>query len=183
MGTAACPAVPAPGHAPYPPGQPKPRDRPIAPAAGRCRRAAPARRRVRGRLLVDDGPFFSRRMTVCKLTDFRQAHRRTRRGRCAQTGRGPLMAQRRHGGFGQKPPCRRPTANWQPKELRSGKRDQLPGPLETCGAVPQTALIPLATNRYSFGPPNLAVHSQKDKQLDRIHRSACLEPTGLKGLF
>jgi len=93
------------------------------------------------------------------------------------------MAQRRHRGFGQKPHVQRPAANWQPKELRSSKRDQLPGPLEAGGAVPQTALIPLATNRYSFGPPNFAVHSQKDKQLDRIHRSACLESTGLKGLF
>src|SRR5262249_57633217 len=86
----------------------------------------------------------------------------TRRGRGSEAGRGRVMGERRHGGFGRN--CRThrgPTANWQPKELRSSKRDQLPGPLETCGAVPQTALIPLATNRYSFGPPNFAVHSQK----------------------
>jgi len=196
--TEACPAVPHTGHATYPPGEPKLRDRLIAPTAGRAAwrhlrggafvAAGPRTRRHerhdrRCLLVVDDGPFFSRRVTVCTLIDFRQAHSRARSAGVPRQGAARSGRSDGTEASARSRTCRAPTANWQPKALRCSTRDQLPGPLEVGGAVPQTALIPLAISRYSFRPPNFAVHSQKDKKRDRIHRSACLEPTGLKGLF
>ena len=57
--------------------------------------------------------------------------------------------------------CRKPTANWQPKGCERGDGGQLPRPLEVGGAVPQTALIPAVTGRYSSALSNFALYSPK----------------------
>jgi len=48
--------------------------------------------------------------------------------------------------------------NWQPNELPPQETEVSVGLLEVSGALPQTALIALATGHYTFRPMNLATH-------------------------
>jgi hypothetical protein len=58
----------------------------------------------------------------------------------------------------------KPTANWQPKGLRTRNGGQLPGPLEAGGAVPQTAAIRVVTWRCTFRQLNFAPYSSEDRR-------------------
>ena len=58
------------------------------------------------------------------------------------TVRGLLMAQLRHGDFSQELCVQKADCQLAAKGGERSDRDQLPGPLEVGGAVPQTAPIP-----------------------------------------
>ena len=59
----------------------------------------------------------------------------------------------------------------------------IPDRSKSTGAVPQTALIPPLTRRYSSGLLDFAAYSPRNSQRRRRSRSACLQQTDRRDLF